>query len=109
MDVSSLLALHTGRIAGWKYTHQVLELGQLSVASGRLEASDPFVNLGMGLEVPIPPGSYPALVTIADVSDGQDGSHLRESYLSIVIAEGVPTGIEYLAPDGAEPLSALHT
>lgn len=105
MDVSSLLALNTGRTAGWKYTHQVRGLGELHVASGRLEASDPFVNLGMGLEVSIPPGSYPALVTVADVSDGQDGSHLRESYLSIVIAEGVPTRVEYLAPDGAEPLS----
>ncbi len=105
MDVSSLLALHTGRSAGWKYAHRVRELGRLQVASGRLEASDPFVNLGMGLEVAIPAGSYPALVTVADVSDGQDGSHLRESYLSIVIAEGVPARVEYLAPDGAEPLS----
>ena len=100
-----MLALRTGRIAGWKYTHQVRELGWLEVPSGRLEASDPFVNLGMGLQVAIPAGSYPAFVTIADVSDAQDGSHLRESYLSVVVSDGVPDRVEFLAPDGSEPIT----
>jgi len=66
------------------------DLGFLRVPSGRLEASDPFVNLGKGVEVGIPPGDYPVRVTVADVSDEQDGSHQREAYLSVVLADGDP-------------------
>ncbi|MGC4154343.1 MAG: DUF4241 domain-containing protein [Propionicimonas sp.] len=101
MDASSLLALRPGRIPGWNYSRTVHDLGELKIPSGRLEASDPFVNLGDGLVVTIPPGTYPVRVTVADVSEKQDGSHLRESYLSVVLAEGTTTRVEYLVPDGA--------
>jgi hypothetical protein len=109
MDASNLLALRSGRVAGWKYNHVVHDLGELKVPSGRLEASDPFVNLADGLVVSIPPGTYPARVTIADVSDEQDGSHLRESYLSVVLAEGPVAKVEYLLPEGAEPPAEADT
>ncbi len=48
MEQTPLLALRTGRIEGWKYTHHVVDLGTLRLPSGRLEASDPFVALGEG-------------------------------------------------------------
>ncbi|QNE19807.1 DUF4241 domain-containing protein [Kribbella qitaiheensis] len=70
----------------WSLT--VHDLGILRVPSGRLEASDPFVNLGEGQVIDVPPGDYPVRVTVADVSDEQDGSHLREAYLSVVLADG---------------------
>ena len=102
MEPSHLLALVPGRSAGWKYTRHVVELGTLRVPSGRLEASDPFVGLGQGLVFAVPPGDYPVAVTIADVSDAQNGSHLRETYLSVRLAEGAVARVEFLVPDGRE-------
>jgi hypothetical protein len=40
-----------------------------------------------GVIVEIPPGAYTVKVTIADVSDEQDGSHLREAYFSLLILD----------------------
>ena len=102
MEPSHLLALVPERSAGWKYTRHVVELGTLRVPSGRLEASDPFVGLGQGLVFAVPPGDYPVAVTIADVSDAQNGSHLRETYLSVRLAEGAVARVEFLVPDGRE-------
>jgi len=65
----------------------VHDLGILRVPSGQLGASDPFVFLDESLVIPIPPGDYPVRVTVADVSEEQDGSHLREAYLSVVLSE----------------------
>jgi hypothetical protein len=75
-------------------TLTVHDLGRLRVPSGRLEASDPFVNLGAGPVVDVPAGDYPVRVTVADVSVEQDGSHLREAYLSVVLAEGEAVAVE---------------
>lgn len=55
MDASGLLALRPGRVPGWNYSRTVHDLGELKVPSGRLEASDPFVNLGQGAR-----GDHPA-------------------------------------------------
>ncbi|MDO5676731.1 MAG: DUF4241 domain-containing protein [Propionibacteriaceae bacterium] len=103
MEPSELLALRTGTVEGWKYTHSVVPLGSLAVPSGRLEASDPFVNLGEAFVLPIPPGTYPAFVTLADVSEEQDGSHIRETYLSLVIADGEVARVEFANPELADP------
>lgn len=104
MDATSLMALQTGIIADGRYRQTVTDLGVLHVRSGRLEASDPFVFLGEGFVVAIPPGSYPVKVSVADVSDALDGSHLRESYLSVVLAEGTPARVEFFTPEGREPV-----
>ncbi|MFT8395507.1 DUF4241 domain-containing protein [Propionibacterium sp.] len=103
MDVSNLLALRPGRIEGWQYSRKVYWLGQLQVPSGRLRACDPFANLDDGLVFPIPPGRYPVYVTVADVSDAQNGSQLRESYLSLVLADGQPARLGTLIPENAAP------
>jgi hypothetical protein len=81
----------------------VHELGLLRVPSGRLEASDPFVNLGSGAVLGVPPGDYPVVVTVADVSKEQDRSHLREAYLSVVLAEGEAVSVVAAEP-ADEPL-----
>ncbi|NEA36393.1 DUF4241 domain-containing protein [Streptomyces sp. SID13031] len=88
------------------WTLTVHDLGILRVPSGRLEACDPFVNLGEGAVVDIPPGDHPVRVTVADVSDEQDGSHLREAYLSVVLTDGeavslgTATGADQTLEDG---------
>lgn len=64
--------------------------GTLSLPSGRLVACDPFVCLqphGMPF-VLTPRGDFPVVVTLTDVSEAQDRSHIREAYASIVFAEG---------------------
>lgn len=95
-------AAGTGAADGPDYTLTVHDLGELVVTSGRLEASDPFVALGEGLVVEVPPGRHPVRVTVADVSDEQDRSHLREAYLSLVLADGEVARVEAVVPEGAE-------
>jgi hypothetical protein len=63
--------------------------GDLLLPSGRLVACDPFVFLapqGMPF-IFTPKGKFPVLVTLADVSENQDRSHIREAYASIVFSE----------------------
>lgn len=99
-------ALRTGKIEGWEYSYSVMDLGEVYVPSGKLEASDPYVSLGNSITVPIPPGRYPVKVTLVDLSleDEEDGSHLRPVYLSTTIAEGTPARVYPFVPEGAEPL-----
>ncbi len=75
----------------------VVDLGVLRVPSGRVEACDPFVELGDGPVFEVEPGDYPVKVTIADVSEEHDGSHEREAYLSLVLADGEAATVE-IAP-----------
>ncbi|GGM23539.1 DUF4241 domain-containing protein [Promicromonospora citrea] len=97
-------ALLDGTPDGTPYPQTVHDAGTLHVPSGRLEASDPFVSLGDGLVVSVPPGSWPAYVTVADVSAARDGSHLREAYLSLVVADGAPVAeVRGVTPEGCEP------
>lgn len=72
----------------------VTDLGMLRVPSGRLEACDPFVTLGNGPFFAVEPGDYPVRVTVADVSPTQDGAHLREAYLSVILADGEAASVE---------------
>jgi hypothetical protein len=89
-DLDDFYALRLGAAPlpdGRQVKITVVDLGVLRVPSGRLGASDPFVNLDEPLVIPVPPGDYPVRVTVADVSPEQDGSHLREAYLSVVLSE----------------------
>lgn len=78
----------------------VVDLGTLKVPSGLVEASDPFVALSDSQSFPVPPGEYPAKVTVADVSLAQDGSHMREAYLSLVLGSGKAVSVEPAEPQG---------
>ena len=73
---------------------RVVDLGTVRVPSGRVEACDPFGDLGGGPVFDVEPGDYPVRVTIADVSKEHDGSHEREAYLSLVLGDGEPVAVE---------------
>lgn len=72
----------------------VADVGTVRVPSGRLEVCDPFVELGVAEVVAIEPGEYPVMVTIADLSAEQNGSHLREAYMSLILADGEAASVE---------------
>jgi hypothetical protein len=98
--LSDFPARREGEIAGVRL--HVVPLGDLVLPSGQLEACDPFAYLGDGPVIRVAPGRYPVVVTVADVSDAQDGSHLREAYLTVVLAEGDPVIVRDLDPDRAD-------
>lgn len=80
--------------------------GDLLVPSGRLVACDPFVFLAPN-DMPfivVPRGKFPVVVTLVDVSEKQDRSHIREAYASIVFSAGVEAYRKAipLAKDGEE-------
>lgn len=103
--VEEFFAGRSGRVAvgSERFDLHVVPLGILQVPSGRLGASDPFVCLDHSFEVAVPPGRYPVDVTVADVSEALDGSHLREAYLSVRIADGVVASVVNVVPSGQEP------
>ena len=67
----------------------VVACGILHVPSGRLVIADPFAALRRtgNAYVDVPPGSYPVRVTLADVSGKDDGSHVREAYVSLILSD----------------------
>lgn len=104
VQLSDFFALASGSaplVTGSPGVLTVHDLGILRVPSGTLGAADPFVALDLPLTVQIPPGDYPVAVTIADVSSEQDGSHLREAYLSLILSDAPAASIEPVhGPDG---------
>jgi uncharacterized protein DUF4241 len=74
---------------GKDYSLSVVDCGLLLMPTGRLTACDPFAVLqkNYNLFVQVPPGRYRALVTLADVSDDNDGSHIREAYATLMLDE----------------------
>jgi len=65
--------------------------GELALPSGRLVACDPFAALSPTDSpfIVTPRGRFPVVVTLADVSEKQDRSHVREAYASITFASGM--------------------
>jgi hypothetical protein len=104
-DLGDFRALQSGPVVvdGNTWSLTVKDLGVLRVPSGRLEATAPFESLGEGVGVDVPPGDHPVRVTVADVSDEQDGSHLREAYLSVVVGDGEPVGVRPALSAGQAP------
>jgi hypothetical protein len=78
--------------------------GDLMLPSGRLVACDPFVFLSPQNTpfIVAPSGIFPVVVTLADVSEKQDRSHVREAYASIIFrrAEEAYRKAVPLAKDG---------
>lgn len=104
MLISEFFAGTSGRVVtgSREFDLSVVDLGVLHLPSGRLGAVDPFVAVDRPLVTPVPAGSHPAYVTIADVSEELDGSHLREAYLSIGVRAGATTRVEMVVPEGCE-------
>jgi hypothetical protein len=97
MDIADHFALQSGfapLATGPLAKLTVTSLGMVRIPSGKLGACDPFVNLEDPMIVGIPPGDYPVYVTAADVSEEQNGSHMREAYLSLVVSEATATQVE---------------
>lgn len=107
MDIADFYALQTGPAplgSGAPAKLTVHDLGNLRLPSGNVGACDPFVSLEYPLVVQVPPGDFPVRVTVADVSEEQDGSHLREAYLSLVLSDADSVTVEAVpGPDGPPP------
>lgn len=78
----------------------VKELGILSVESGLLSASDGFIVVDEAIAITIPAGEYPVYSTLVDVSTEQDGSHIREAYLSVKISSHETVEVRPSVPEG---------
>ncbi len=67
----------------------LIDCGTLSLSSGKLVVCDPFAGLRKqdNLYVEVPKGRFRVIVTLADVSDAKDGSHMREAYATILFDE----------------------
>jgi hypothetical protein len=104
MDMADHYALQTGTAplgGGRRGKLTVLDLGHLRFPSGTVGACDPFVNLDRPVVVKVPGGDYPVCVTVADVSPEQDGSHLREAHLSLILSPAESVAVELApGPDG---------
>ena len=82
------ITLQTGDGSRFLWT---MECGDLNLPSGRLVACDPFVFLSPSNTpfIVVPKGRFPVVVTLADVSEKQDRSHIREAYASIIFSKEV--------------------
>ncbi|MEL4505520.1 DUF4241 domain-containing protein [Luteococcus sp. H138] len=60
-------------------------MGTLELRNGWLACVDPY-TMDSQVELEIPAGEHEVYVTVADVSEGQDGSHCRNSALSLLLA-----------------------
>jgi hypothetical protein len=67
----------------------VVDCGELVIPTGQLLACDPFAMMlpSDNATIALPPGQYPVKVTVADVSEQSDGSHLREAYATLLLSE----------------------
>lgn len=60
-------------------------MGTLELRDGWLACVDPY-TLASQVELEVPAGEHEVYVTVADVSEEQDGSHCRNSALSLLLA-----------------------
>ncbi len=108
-NTPSWCALREGKIQFGDTNHhfEVVDCGKLVLPSGRLVACDPFADMARGGNhyFQVPPGSYPVRVTVIDVSEEGDGSHLREAYASLLLTDvpEVRRGALALLQEGDEP------
>jgi hypothetical protein len=80
-----IVSTERGKIFIW-----TVPCGDLTVPSGQLVACDPFVFMRAGGNpfIPCPIGTFPVHVTLADISERQNRSHIREAYASIMFRPG---------------------
>lgn len=93
-DLATFFALRTGPATQWDGTPATLrtvEAGDLAVPSGVLSLSNPFVGLEDGSRIPIPAGTYPVVLTIAETSTDPAKSDERNAYLSVVLNLNPPS------------------
>lgn len=79
----------------------VVDCGTLHMPSGKLVACDPFAAMRRGGSNPfvrVPPGDHRVKVTVADLSEARDRSHLREAYASLLLSPHPELRREFLVP-----------
>lgn len=81
---NTLVAVDNG-----EYLLSTIDCGKLKVPSGNLVCCDPFACMEKtgNSFVKIPSGEYQVVVTLADVSQAHDGSHVREAYASLILSD----------------------
>jgi hypothetical protein len=74
---------------GRNYALSTIDCGSLLMPTGKLVACDPFAAMqrANNPSVQVPPGRYRVVVTLADVSEAKDFSHVREAYATLVLDE----------------------
>lgn len=95
MRLDGFFALRAGAVSlpdGEPATLQVHELGVLRVPSGRLAVCDT-IWLEAPDVLPVPPGDYRAVATIARVAESYDPTERREAYLSLLISDQPTTSV----------------
>lgn len=70
-----------------------VHLGELQVGSGRLGICD-ILAFEMPLVVPVTAGSYPLVLTLAEVAESYDLRKSRDAYLSLVLSDEPSTSVE---------------
>lgn len=88
-NVAFWSALRSGPVTagGQRMTLATIDCGALVMPTGRLVACDPFTSLDGATWVQVPPGRHGVVVTLADVSELQDGSHIREAYATLLLGD----------------------
>ena len=101
MRLRDFYALRTGvaPLAERACILSIRDAGMLTVTSGQIEIADP-INFGQGFVTEFPVGVHPVRLTIADVSERLDRSHLRVAYLSVSVRDDPPASIEGVVPTG---------
>lgn len=107
MDLDSFPVGHTDRYSD----ASELELGNLTITSGRLRARDPFVpepHDRDGCLLLVPPGTYRVWVTLVHFDSDPLGGmpSEREAYLSMALTDGVPARLTYADVMEAPPRSS---
>lgn len=74
--------------AGTLEDNEIVELGTLPIPDGKLLACEPFqIHDPRPYTIPVPPGTYPAFISVAAAPDGSDQ---RIAYAWVRLREGVP-------------------
>jgi hypothetical protein len=77
------------RVGNCVFVLSCVDCGFLVMPTGRLIACDPFAGLQKSGNqwTQLVPGRYRVIITLADVSESSDGSHLREAYATLLVDE----------------------
>lgn len=77
-----------------------LDLGKMSIPSGAVGVADPLWINNYFLSFDTPKTEGKVVITLADLSQNQDKSHIREAYFSLLFSNETPSKILAAMPNG---------
>ena len=94
---------------GCRVMVSTMDCGTLNLESGQLMACDPFaamVGLGKDPYIQTPKGIFPVIVTLANITDEEGDTDVREAYASIIFSSSAEVERQQLAllRDGEQPV-----